>query len=410
METTPQAVAAPLSDEAGAAPAAPHGVAHPPRRLVTGAGPALKILTVIACVFVLQWAKDFFIPVVFGIFISYTLNPLVAWLERLRIPRVVGTAIVMLGLVGSSAVIVMSVHDEVQSIVDELPLATYKFSAALKKNSGDELSPIKKIQNAAEALKKAADSTGEPGTQPAANGAIDTARAVATPGAAPPPTVIIKQPDFNMGDWLWAGSLGAAAFVGRLTMVLFLVFFLLASGDIFKRKLVKLTGPSLSNKKITVHILDDINLSIQKYMFMLLVTNLLLALLAWIAYHWIGLDNAGAWAIGVALLHVIPYIGTVIAVVAIGAAAFLQFESFSMLLLVPAVTITIATLVGVLVGTWMTGRIAKMNATAVFVALLFGGWLWGGWGLLLCVPVIVVIKVISERVEGMQPIAELLGE
>src|SRR5690606_5024481 len=117
----------------------------------------------------------------------------------------------------------------------------------------------------------------------------------------------------NLHDWLWAGSLGAASFMGQLIMVLFLVFFALLSGDTFKRKLVKLTGPSLTSKKITVHILDDINMSIQKYMFMLLVTNVLLGLLSWVSLYLIGLDNPGAWAIAIGLLHIIPYFGVVIA-------------------------------------------------------------------------------------------------
>ncbi|MEO6986180.1 MAG: AI-2E family transporter, partial [Paralcaligenes sp.] len=87
-----------------------------------------------------------------------------------------------------------------------------------------------------------------------------------------------------------------------------------------------------------------------------------------------------------------------------------QFESFSMMFLVFCASLAISAVVGMLITTWMTGRIAKMNATAVFIALLFGGWLWGVWGMLLCVPLVVVIKVISEHIEGMQPIAELLGE
>jgi predicted PurR-regulated permease PerM len=76
-------------------------------------------------------------------------------------------------------------------------------------------------------------------------------------------------------------------------MVAFLVFFLLLGGDTFKRKLVRLTGPSLAKRKITVQLLDDINDSIQKYMFMLLATNVLVALLSWVAFSWIGLENAG---------------------------------------------------------------------------------------------------------------------
>jgi predicted PurR-regulated permease PerM len=201
-----------------------------------------------------------------------------------------------------------------------------------------------------------------------------------------------------------------AGFVSQAAMVIFLVFFLLLAGDTFKRKLVKLTGPSLSRKKIAVHILEDINSSIQSYMFMLLVTNALLALLTWLALQAIGLENAGAWAIVAGLLHIMPYFGPLLVTSATGIVAFLQFESLQMVLLVAGASLGIATLVGTFVTTWMTGKIARMNPAAVFVGLLFWGWLWGVWGLLLGVPVIVIIKVVAERIEGMEIVAELLGD
>jgi predicted PurR-regulated permease PerM len=209
---------------------------------------------------------------------------------------------------------------------------------------------------------------------------------------------------------LLSGSAGAVGFLGQTIMVLFLTFFLLLGGDTFKRKLVRLTGPSLSKKKITVQILDDINDSIQKYLFMLLLTNVLVAVLAWIALRWIGLENAGAWAVASGLLHVIPYLGPGVTAAAIGMAAFMQFESFPMAFLVCGASLSIATLVGTFVTTWMTGRIAKMNAAAVFISLLFWGWLWGIWGMLLSIPIIVIVKVVSQHVEQLQPVAELLGE
>ena len=204
--------------------------------------------------------------------------------------------------------------------------------------------------------------------------------------------------------------MGAIGALGQTIMVLFLAFFLLLGGDTFKRKLVRLTGPSLSHKKITVQILDDINDSIQKYLFMLLLTNALVAVLAWIAFRWIGLENAGAWAVASGLLHVIPYLGPGVTAAAIGMAAFMQFDSFSTALLACGASLAIATLVGTFVTTWMTGRIANMNAAAVFISLLFWGWLWGIWGLLLSIPIIVICKVVSEHVEALQPVAELLGD
>jgi len=170
--------------------------------------------------------------------------------------------------------------------------------------------------------------------------------------------VIVDEPTFKLGNFLWQSSMGALGAMGQAAMVVFLVFFLLLGGDTFKRKLVRLTGPSLSKRKITVHILDDINGSIQKYMLMLLATNLLVALLSWIVFSWIGLENVGAWAAVAGLLHLVPYLGPGITAIAAGMAAFMQFESFGVALLVAGASMSIATVVGTFVTTWMTGRIA----------------------------------------------------
>jgi predicted PurR-regulated permease PerM len=120
--------------------------------------------------------------------------------------------------------------------------------------------------------------------------------------------------------------------------------------------------------------------------------------------------QAGAWAIFAGLMHIMPYFGPLLITSATGLVAFMQFESLRMVVLVAGASLAIATLVGTVVSTWMIGRIARMNPAAVFVSLLFWGWLWGFWGLLLGVPVVVILKVVAERVEGMEVVAELLGE
>jgi predicted PurR-regulated permease PerM len=109
-------------------------------------------------------------------------------------------------------------------------------------------------------------------------------------------------------------------------------------------------------------------------------------------------------------LHIVPYLGPAVTAIATGMAAFMQFDSFAMALLVGGVSLAIATVVGIFVTTWMTGRIAKMNSAAVFISLLFWGWLWGIWGLLLSIPIVVIIKVVSQHVEQLHPINELLGD
>ena len=105
-----------------------------------------------------------------------------------------------------------------------------------------------------------------------------------------------------------------------------------------------------------------------------------------------------------------PLLRTGITAAATGLAAFMQFDSLSMALLVSGASLAIATLVGTFITTWMTGRIAKMNTAAVFISLLFWSWLWGVWGMLLSMPIIVIVKVVSQHVERLQPVSELLGE
>ena len=384
---------APTGEELGAA----HGNLRLPVH-VNARGLTLGVIATVAFIFGLQWAKNFFVPLLLGIFIAYTLSPVVRWLERWHIRRAIGATLVTGLILVGMALTMQRVQGEFLNIVDELPTLTHKVTRILTDGS-DGPSTIQQVQAAAAELEQAAANAG--GTKRSAPPRRTAAPAVAqTPGGS----------NFRIMDWLLAGSVGLASFISQATMVVFLVFFLLLAGDTFKRKLVKLTGPSLTQKKVTVHILEDINTSIQNYMFMLLVTNVLLALLMWVALRLIGLENAGAWAIFAGVAHIMPYFGPLLITSATGLVAFLQFESLQMVILVAGASLAIATLVGMVVTTWMTGKIAKMNPAAVFVSLLFWGWLWGMWGLLLGVPVVVVIKVVAERVEGMEVIAELLGE
>ena len=383
VSPAPQAVA-PTSESVAPISVMPHGARHI----------ALTVLAVIASGAALYFAQAFFVSLLLGILLAYTLNPLVVYLERIKVPRAMGTILVLAGVLGALGTGAYSLRGQVQTIIEQLPEATRTFSTALARLRTNPAGNLQKMQSAAAEVEKAT-------TQ---------AAGVPTAPRQAPAHVVVDPPGFKLNNFLLVGSVGAIGAVGQAIMVLFLTFFLLLGGDTFKRKLVRLTGPTLSNKKITVQILDDINDSIQKYLFMLLVTNVLVAILAWIALRVIGLENAGAWAVASGLLHVIPYLGPGVTAAAIGMAAFMQFDSFPMAFFVCGISLAIATLVGTFVTTWMTGRIARMNAAAVFISLLFWGWLWGVWGMLLSIPIVVIIKVVSEHVDELQPVAELLGD
>ncbi len=353
---------------------------------------SLNILAFIAVIMALNFAQSFFVTLLLSIFLALTLNPIVAFLIKLKIPRPLGSSIVVILLIMITSLSIVGLKSQAESIITQLPGVTKKITSLMLANKNSSLSSVKKMQLVATQVQSVTNSEDRK-----TNGKSIT-------------HVIVQEEPFKLNDFLWRGSLGFAGAVGEFITVVFLAYFLLISGDMFKRKFVKLSGPTLSSRKITVNILQDINQSIQKYLFMLLVTNILVGLLIWAALSLIGLENAGAWGLAAGLIHFIPYFGPFIISLTLSTAALVQFNSVSMALTTGLVSMFIATIVGVFITTWMTGKIAKMNSVAVFISLLFFTWLWGVWGMLLGVPIVVVIKVTSEHLEQLHPIAELLGE
>lgn len=366
----------------------------PAKDLVQVKNVALVILTTIAVIFALDWAQNFVITMLLGVLLAYTLNPVVKWLEYIKIPRVIGSSLVIIFLMASIGFAGFTLRGQVQSIIAKLPEVSTKLTSAFASKRGEPLTNIQKVQIAASQVETATNSVTN-AVAPKKNQRVH---------------VVVEERKFKIGDFLWRGSLGVFGFIGEAITMAFLAYFLLLSGDTFKRKLVRLTGPSLSKRKITVNILEDINNSIQRYMFMLLVTNVMVGLAMWVTFRMLGLENAGAWAVAAGFLHVVPYFGPVVTAAATGIAAYMQFDSILMAMLVSGATMVIATIIGVFLTTWMTGRIAKMNSAAVFISLLFFTWLWGVWGMLLGIPIIVIIKVVCVHIENLQPVAEILGE
>ena len=355
---------------------------------------ALVVLTTLAIVFALDWAQSFIITLLLGILLAYALNPLVNQLERIKIHRIIGSSVVILVLICSIVFAGYALRGQVQSIISTLPEVATKLTSSFVVKRGEPLTNIQKIQLAANQVETA----------------TSTAESNIAKQKKPVMHVVLEEQKFKIGDFLWRGSLGIFGFIGEAITMIFLAYFILLSGDSFKRKLVKMTGPSLTSKKITVNILTDINLAIQRYMYMLLLTNITVGILSWIAFRLLDLENAGAWAVVAGFIHIVPYFGPVATALATGMAAYMQSNSILMALIVSGASILIATIVGVFITTWMTGRIAKMNSAAVFIALIFFSWLWGLWGMLLGIPVIFIIKVICEHIDHLQPIAELLGD
>jgi predicted PurR-regulated permease PerM len=355
---------------------------------------ALTVLTVLAVIFVLHWARAFFIPLMLGVMISYAFSPIVNRMQEWRIPRAIGAAVLLAGIVGGTGSLVYSLSDEAAQLIETLPDAAQKFRKALRKEWGTTDGAMEQMQKAAVQLESAANETIAP-------------TATAPKGVT---RVLIEKPKLNISDYLWTGTLGAAVFTGQAVMVLFLTYFLLVSGDTFRRKLVRITGPTLSKKKVTLQVLDEITAQIQRYLLVQIFTSIVVGVATWLAFLWIGLEHAAIWGIVSGVFNMIPYLGPVIVTGGTGLVGFLQFGTVSMALVVAGISLVITTLEGYLLTPWLTGRASRMNAVMVFVGVLFWGWLWGVWGLLLGVPIIMMIKAICDRVEDLKPVGELLGK
>ncbi|MCM2251830.1 MAG: AI-2E family transporter [Ramlibacter sp.] len=351
----------------------------------------LVLLAAIALLATLRWASAFFIPLMVGFLLSYALSPIVDVLQRWRIPRSISAAVLILGILGGAAASVYSFTDDANQLIAELPAAARKLRDSMRSGGGKGDSALSTVQKAAAQLEQAA---AEAGPAAPARGAQ---------------RVVIEKPRFDIRDHLWTGTMGLASLIGQVTVVTFLTFFLLMSGDTFRRKLVKITGPTLSNKKITVQALDEITEQIQRYLLVQLLAAVVVGLSTWLVFWALGMKHAAVWGLAAGILNFIPYVGSVLVTAAAGLVAFLQFGEVNMALAVTGVSLVINTLEGNLIVPLLTSRASRMNPVAVFIGVLAWGWLWGVWGLLLGIPILMVVKAVCDRVDDLKPVGELLG-
>lgn len=369
----------------------PHVLLHMPSNVRSA---ALGVLMVLAVLAVLKLASGFFIPLMIGMVLSYALSPLVDWLQRMKIPRVVSAGVLILGILGGLGASVYSLSDDANELVESMPDAARKVRDAMQqgKRKKQDSSTLENMQKAATELEKAAEEAG--GNTPATRGVT---------------RVVVEKPRFDLREHLWSGTLGFASVVGQTVMVTFLTYFMLISGDTFRRKLVKITGPGLAEKKLTVQALDEINAQMQRYLLVQLVASIAVGIATGIAFAIIGVKHAAVWGVAAGILNLVPYVGSIAVTGGAALVAFLQFGSVNMALLVGGISLLINTIEGYLLVPWATSKASSMNPVAVFIGVLAWGWLWGVWGLLLGIPILMAVKAVCDRVDTLKPIGELLG-
>jgi len=391
---------------------------------------SLIVLTVLASIYALHWAKAILVPILLGVMFSYALTPLVDSLQRWRVPRAVGAGAVLSVIVLLIGWGGWALADDASALIESLPDVAHKVRQGLEgqphKSKG---SPIDKVQQAANELEQAAQAAASAASA-SASAAASAAAAASPPrqrsgtttttttttttpapaAAAPGVTrVVVERPAFNVRDYVWSGTVGLFTFLGQTLVVVFVTLFLLASGDTFRRKMVKLAGPRLSQKKITIQALDEVSQQIQRYLLVQLATSVIVGVATGLAFYALGLNNAATWGVAAGITNLVPYIGAVIVGVGSALVGFIQFDSIDNALFIGASSFAIHAVVGNLLTPWMTGRASRMSPFAVFVGVLAFGWLWGAVGLILGTPILMVVKAVCDRVDELKPVGEFLG-
>lgn len=387
---------------------------------------SLVIIALLLTLYALQWAKAVIVPILMGLMLSYALAPAVNLLHRRRVPRPAGAALVLASVVAAACWGVWSLGDQANALVQSLPESVQKIRRLAAGNPSGAPSKIATMQQAAAELEKVVQEAAS-ASAPAASGASGasaasmsvpalretSARAAARRESASsrdPTRVVVVSPGANIRDYLWTGTLGAAEALGQTAIVLSIALFLLASGDSFRRKLVRLAGPTMSHKKITVQMLNEITEQIQRYLMVQLGISVIVGVLTAGAFYALGVNEASVWGVVAGLTNLIPYVGAIATGLAAAVVVATQFGAVDMGLIAAATSFGIHAVVGNILTPWWMGRTSRISPIAVFLSLLIFGWLWGVAGLLLGVPMLMVTKAVCDRVEELQPIGELLGE
>jgi len=339
---------------------------------------ALSWFLLLAVFYTLYLARDLVVPIVLAVLLDFLLKPLVRALRSVGLPEAAGGAIVVLGLLGSLGFAAVQLADPARALVADAPASIKKATDRLRPVQG----PLEKLDRTAHQVERAAHEATD-----------TTTREVAVKG----PTLSSKL----LG--------GVRVFGAGALEVVILLYFLLASGDLFLQKLIKLL-PQLQDKKTAVAIARETEGAISTYLVTLTLINGGLALAVAGALALVGLPNPLLWGALAGLAEFIPYVGATMMFVLLSMAGLATFDHLGHALLVPGVYLTINILQANLVSPLLHGRRLALNPVAIFLGLLLCWWMWGVVGAFIAVPLLATVKIFCDHLEHLAPVGEFLGK
>lgn len=353
----------------------------------------LTIVAAAAAVFALREGASLLAPLLVSVLLAYALEPAVALLTRCRLPRLLAVLAVFALLLAGAVATGRLAQRQITGFISALPATVRDVHRSIERarKSDDPGHPtaMARLQHAATDLKATLDPLG-PGP---------------LPGIKRVETV---SPPFSLRGYLTSASVAAAAAGARLFAIALLTLLLLLTSETLKRKAIAIAGPR-AQRKLMHDVIKAIDRQIERYLVARLLISAIVAAATWL----------GLWALGVrqplvlgaiaGVLNVVPFIGPTVGVALIALVAFVQFHTIEMTAAAAGVAGAVAALEGNLISPWLTGRAGELNLVAVFVSVLFWGWMWDVWGLVLAIPITVAIKAAADHIEPLQSLGEFLG-
>ena len=337
----------------------------------------ITLLSILALLYTLYFARDFLLPIVIALLLDLLFSPIVRAMTRAGIAAPFGAAIVVLGLLAAVGLGVYELSTPVQRWATQAPKTLQTAEMRLKK-----WLPLERVRRTAEQ--------------------VETATSTATP---PKATEVVVR-----GPGLVARVFGTTQrFIAGLLQVLILLYFLLAAGDLFLQKLVKVL-PQLGDKRTAVRIARKAEASISTYLITALAVNVSEGTVVAGLLYLLGMPNPALWGVLVALLEFIPYLGATMIVVVLSIAALTTFDSVSYALLIPTSFLAVNLLQSNVVSPLLLSRRLTLNPVALVVGLAFWWWIWGIPGAFIAVPLMATFKIFCDHIDALAPIGEFLGQ
>jgi predicted PurR-regulated permease PerM len=338
---------------------------------------ALKGLFLIASFYTLYFARALILPFVLALLLNFLLRPIVRGLTKIKIPEFAGAALVLIALLGSAGVGVVRLSGPAAEWINKAPESLHQIESKV----GFLRNPLEGVNNAVEELKT-----------------------IARMGAEKKPEVEIRPPGITD-----AVLTGTREVVAKSSVMFILLYFLLGSGDLFLRKLIKLF-PELHKKKEIVRITREVEHHTSRYLYTVTAINILMGASIGVGMYLIGMPNALLWGAMAGFLVFLPYIGPLIGISIVTVVAFLTFDSLGRILLAPAIYIALEIIQGQIVTPMVLGLRFTLNPVAIFIWLIFWGWMWGIVGAMLAFPMLTIFKILCDHIQPLSPVGEFLGK